>query len=77
MKQVLLDFIRCQGLSRKGKKCHYRARYGKFCGHHTSHSLQARYLFNAVMKTKWVAPGRYKMKLGKDGFEVQPKEKRT
>lgn len=50
MKQVLMDFVRCQGLSRKGKRCFYRARYGKFCGHHTSPQLQARYLFNAVMK---------------------------
>ncbi len=50
MKQVLLDFVRCQGLSRKGKKCHYRARYGKFCGHHTSPQLQAKYLMKAMLE---------------------------
>ncbi len=44
-----MEFVRCQGLTRKAKKCSYTARYGKFCGHHTSPSLQAKYLMKAML----------------------------
>ena len=57
MKQILLDFERCQGvvlsrkrLQRAGTKCFYRARYGKFCGHHTSPERRAQYLLNQLLK---------------------------
>ena len=61
MKQTLLDFERCQGLvlsrtklqrAAYGWKCHYRARYGKFCGHHTSAELKAKYLLKWMLKDK-------------------------
>lgn len=40
MKQLLLPISRCAALTCRGRQCQFRARYGKFCGHHANPTLQ-------------------------------------